>query len=192
MYFSTHSPFGAKFNLSTISEDDIHLSDIVLALPNLCRYNGLIPFFYSVAQHSTILCNYILQHVGDVELAKYALLHDASEAYVGDLIYPLKRQAPTFTEFETRISNIIFKKYGIDSTLADTFEEYDRRIAMNEMVWLDLIKPKDLPLYEFQPLNPSPHFIYMDPNSARQEFYNSIKKMFPNEHIALYPPSLDY
>jgi len=43
-----------------------------------------------------------------------ALLHDASEAYIGDMIKPLKVHIPTFVLVEDRIMRAICKRFGID------------------------------------------------------------------------------
>jgi len=67
--------------------EDINIKDIARSLANTCRYGGHVPKFYSVAQHS-ILC--AQQIVDDDVLRKWALMHDASEAYIGDIPIPIK------------------------------------------------------------------------------------------------------
>jgi len=81
---------GVQFNLSDPRADDIYINDIAHGLSLLCRYVGQCRQFYSVAEHS-ILCSKMAEDEGlpvSVQLA--CLLHDAAEAYLGDLSGPLK------------------------------------------------------------------------------------------------------
>jgi hypothetical protein len=64
---------------------EIHIADIAHGLANQCRFNGQTRRFYSVAEHS-VLASYIVPMEDRFE----ALMHDAAEAYVGDMIRPLK------------------------------------------------------------------------------------------------------
>lgn len=65
--------------------------DIANSLSKQCRYNGHCQTFYSVAEHSFLLATWINAEYSSVELTLQALLHDATEAYLGDIIRPLKK-----------------------------------------------------------------------------------------------------
>ena len=65
--------------------------------------------FYSVAQHSLIVAGLVPPH-----LRLAALLHDAAEAYLGDMVKPLKVLLPEFAVLEDKVSAIIAATYGLD------------------------------------------------------------------------------
>jgi len=68
----------------------ICLEDIAHALANVCRYGGHCRTFYSVAEHS-VCVSIRLQRRGHGPLRQLGgLLHDGSEAYLGDIPRPLK------------------------------------------------------------------------------------------------------
>jgi uncharacterized protein len=64
--------------------------DIARALANQCRFGGHSRVFYSVAQHCVIVSHVVEERGGDIEDAFAALMHDAGEAYLGDMPHPLK------------------------------------------------------------------------------------------------------
>lgn len=90
-WFETYT--GQKFWPLDPRKEDINLYDIAWALSHICRFGGHALCFYSVAQHSI----WVSRHVPP-ELALAGLLHDAHEAYVGDMIRPLKREVNANTD----------------------------------------------------------------------------------------------
>ena len=84
----------------------IRVEDIAGALSKTCRFNGHCLRFYSVAEH----CLHIAERAPD-HLKLTALLHDASEAYLGDVIRPLKPRLTNYAEIEDRLMTIIAKKF---------------------------------------------------------------------------------
>jgi hypothetical protein len=99
---------GNYFNLLEPRAEDIDIHDIAAALSKLCRFTGHVKTFYSVAQHS-----YLVAKIVPPEHALQALLHDASEAYIGDVSSPLKHQLPEYRAIEARIEAAIFKRFGL-------------------------------------------------------------------------------
>lgn len=76
---------GKRFQLENPDPLTVSIADITEALAKQARYNGHLPVFYSVAQHAVIVSE-LLPH----RLAIYGLLHDAHEAYLGDIVSPVK------------------------------------------------------------------------------------------------------
>lgn len=113
---------GRKFYVFDPRIDDIDLEDIAHSLANTCRFNGHTRMFYSVAQHSIHVCNIFGKLVEGTEFEENyraylcALLHDATEAYVGDLIRPIKRSLPDYKVAERNIWTCVLKKYGLWET----------------------------------------------------------------------------
>ena len=76
---------GKVFEFMNPKPEMVCIEDIAHALANICRYTGHIKQFYSVAQHCVLMANADLP--GDPLVR---LLHDATEAYIGDLASPWK------------------------------------------------------------------------------------------------------
>ncbi|BCB25924.1 hypothetical protein SKTS_08100 [Sulfurimicrobium lacus] len=106
-YVSTY--LGNRFYPLEPRIDDIEIEDIAHGLAYQCRFNGQTNAFYSVAQHSLIVAS---QVPDDLQLA--ALLHDAAEAYLGDMVKPLKLLLPAFSAIEDSVTRIIGERFGLD------------------------------------------------------------------------------
>ncbi len=90
----------------------IRIEDIAQSLAFLCRFNGHVKFHYSVAQHSLLVADLVCARHGPA-LALTALMHDAPEAYLGDLISPLKAVLPEFGRMEDILARAMAAKYGL-------------------------------------------------------------------------------
>lgn len=93
MMHSIETFTGRMVDLVRPQSDSIRLIDIIWGLSRTPRFNGhtLGRHPYSVAQHSVWVARAALRYCGaDPTMARYALLHDAHEAYSGDLVQPLK------------------------------------------------------------------------------------------------------
>lgn len=104
------------FNPLHITTGDVDEIDIAHALSLLCRGCGHLQFFYSVAQHCINCANEALARGYDKKICLACLLHDASEAYVSDLVRPVKIQIPEYSIIEERIINTIYQKFNLDLT----------------------------------------------------------------------------
>lgn len=81
-------PDGRRFYPLDPRADEVRIEDIAIALGNTCRWGGRCEPWYSVAQHSLHVMAMVESE--QPELALQALLHDAAEAYLGDIVRPLK------------------------------------------------------------------------------------------------------
>jgi uncharacterized protein len=108
--------------------------DIARALANQCRFGGHCRVFYSVAQHSVIVSELVEQRGGDVEDAFAALMHDATEAYLGDMPHPLKHRSPlgaAFREAEGDLERALRERFGIKPDVPD-IKPLDRALLATE------------------------------------------------------------
>lgn len=133
-YYITHS--GKRIDLKNISPKDICLTDIAHHLTKICRYGGALDLdkHYSVAQHSVILAKYAKDSGYGVDIQRRALIHDATEAYLGDIVAGLKPLLPDYQYYETYLDYMICEKYNIhhDLLIDGIVKELDTRIVLDE------------------------------------------------------------
>jgi 5'-deoxynucleotidase YfbR-like HD superfamily hydrolase len=111
-----------KFSPLRAKAEDLDIIDIAHALSLMCRANGHIRHFYSVAQHC-LNCAREAKARGlsdGIQLA--CLLHDASEAYISDITRPVKRSLPQYTEIEDVLQNQIFDRFNLVHLREEEFE----------------------------------------------------------------------
>jgi uncharacterized protein len=114
----THS--GISFNLVEPNPDLIEIEDIAHALSHICRFTGHTRVFYSVAQHS-----YLASFCVPPEFALEALLHDATEAYVGDVSSPLKSQLHEYRNIEFWIDSAIRQRFNLPASQSPCVKHAD-------------------------------------------------------------------
>lgn len=109
---------GGWLNLEHPDPIKICINDISIALGNTCRFNGQIAKFYSVAEHS-VVCSVVAEQCGRSPEEQFAcLMHDAAEAYVGDVVTALKQRLyPQYQNFETVIESAIEIRFGLNFEL---------------------------------------------------------------------------
>lgn len=115
--------------------DEVDLWDIAQALANQGRYNGHTRHFYSVAQHCVELARWFLKQ-GNVDHARWACVHDAAEAYTGDMIRPLKPHFPEFIEVERKVERLVFDALGMRGELPKAVHDADKLIVRDEQLVL--------------------------------------------------------
>ena len=107
--------------------EEIDRLDIAHALSMIARYNGHAKHFYSVAEHCVHL-----SYLVPTEHALWALLHDATEAYVGDMIRPLKAHMKAYCAAEDRVMLAIAEHFDMDQIMPEEVKRADTRILLDE------------------------------------------------------------
>jgi len=116
VYFDYLDPDPAHFTLNAIAQ----------GLANTCRFGGHCNRFYSVAEHSVHVAGIV-----EPVIAVYGLLHDAAEAFIGDVPSPLKALLPDFQVVEKRIETALLASFGLDPAGLRLIKEAD--LAMLEI-----------------------------------------------------------
>jgi hypothetical protein len=112
----------------------IVIEDIAVGLAYLIRFRGQTGKTYTVAEHS-VLCakHFVLQ--GDLATARAALLHDAHEAYTGDIVSPQKRHIPGWRDYETAWETRVRSALGLpaqDSPVWAAVDVIDKALVHRE------------------------------------------------------------
>lgn len=118
--------------------EDIDIEDIAHHLALLCRFGGACDRFYSVAEHSIA----VSELCGPAD-ARWGLLHDATEAYLGDVTRPLKHtpaMAP-YRALEARFQAAIAARFDLPPEIPASVSRADNRMVAVEAH--DLMAPLD-------------------------------------------------
>lgn len=121
---------GRKFWPLDPRADEVCIEDIAHALANICRFGGHAHRFYSVAHHSVLV-----SQACSPRDAMWGLLHDAAEAYAGDVIRPIKHASEAgrrFQEIESRIIAAIAERFGLSPVIPESVKRADEIVLATE------------------------------------------------------------
>lgn len=126
-WIQTHSR--KRFSLLNPDPESVDILDIAHSLSHQCRFLGHVEKFYSVAQHSvlvSLLC--------PSELALWGLLHDAAEAYIGDMPMPLKclPEMEEYRKVEAGVMLAVCTKFKLPLEEPGGVIEVDQRLLATE------------------------------------------------------------
>lgn len=134
---------GLEVDLQAPKTDAINIMDIAHALSMQCRYNGMTSIFYSVAEHCVMVAKLVKDAGGTEHDQLCALMHDAHEAYIGDMIQPMKTMGfEMFDTIEAIFDAVIALRFGLtpDDRTRERIHNADMDAAATEM--------RDLTRYE--------------------------------------------
>lgn len=154
---------GVAFYPLDVRPEDICIEDIAGALSKICRYGSQCLAFYSVAEHSIHVSRTV-----QPQFAKAALLHDAAEAYVGDMVRPIKLMLPEFRRMEKAVQAAINTRFGIPFIDTIYLRHFDDQMLHTEM--REMMKDPPQPWVELPPALENWHFDYYDPDEAEEAF----------------------
>lgn len=118
---------GVEFDLENPDPCMVDIEDIAISLSHIIRFNGQTGVPYTVAEHSM----YVSAACSD-ENKMWGLLHDAHEAYVGDIITPVKRLIPGVGDLATGIQEAINKKFNLSFPVPMDVQIADARMLATE------------------------------------------------------------
>lgn len=168
----------------------IHLPDIAAGLSKMCRWNGQIIGFYSVAQHSLLGADFMRTK----ELEAAFLLHDATEAYIADVIRPARGLFDGYLELEEVLAEVIYARFNVNFELYKhpAVREMDDRMLLTERDQFRRHTTHDAKLYEsFGDLKPLPIIIDQWPwEMAQRNFLGRAMDLLGTEPWSGGPPPL--
>lgn len=138
-----HTHSGLRVNPLAMRVEDVRIEDIAHHLSQVNRYIGAAAYPFSVAQHSILVARLLMIGGASPKVELAGLLHDASEAYLGDLATPIKRDpiSEGYRGVEWRIQRLIEAVFDLpySSTDSDIVKWADRQALERE--WGVLIEP---------------------------------------------------
>jgi hypothetical protein len=167
---------GGRFYPFDPRPGEVELADIAGALAHTCRFGGHCRRFYSVAEHSLYVAEELAGHGERVQA--YGLLHDAGEAYVGDVPRPVKARLADFEGVEERIREAVWDALDLPAPTEAEWEAVmaadDRLLAHEADRLLDdgswAAAPPGLG-YDLDPADRTP------PAAAREEFLDRARAL---------------
>ena len=127
---------GVEFCPDDFSVDHVRIEDIAHSLSMMCRYNGHINEFYNVAEHC-IRVSKRLEKLGfNKKIQLCGLLHDAAEAYLGDLVSPVKKVLYEYINLEKLYQDVIVRALKLQDEWINSYpiiKNADRDVLEEEL-----------------------------------------------------------
>lgn len=179
---------GRKFDLANPTADMVDPADIAHSLSMQCRFNGHTNRYYSVAQHC-----YLVADMVPLEDRLAGLLHDATEAYVGDMVRPLKEAMRDCAAYhgttcmyevtEQRVWEAICDRFNLSPVLPPSVKHADLAALATEKRDLMPAHPEPWPCLA----GIDPHPAYIDPwqpSYAAIHYHQRLLQLLATTHRA--------
>jgi len=163
---------GRFFDLLAPDNYEFDIDEIATALSNLCRYTGHVNTFYSVAEHSVLVSRIVPEPLG-----LCALLHDASEAFLGDVSSPLKKLLPDYRNIEQGVEQAIARSFGIPFPYPPEIKEADIRVYWAERKTVADNGIRDTLWHQDYRASRKVEAIGMSPHMAKRMFLSRYKEL---------------
>jgi uncharacterized protein len=148
MWMQTYT--GLAFDPMNPDPDKISIADIAHALSMNCRYAGHVHRFYSVAEHSLHVSTAV--QATSPGIALWGLLHDSSEAYIADIVRPVKKRMPEYKLVEDKLMAAICARFGLPPVQPAEISDIDLRLVIDEKA--ALLGPAPMPWGALEGLEP--------------------------------------
>jgi hypothetical protein len=122
---------GNLFDFNNPETSYYSIFDIAHGLSMTCRFGGQCNQFYSVAEHSVYVSKLVPS-----EYAFIGLMHDASEAFLGDIPKPLKNLLPDYEMIEERVEKEIAYRFGYTFPFPPEIKIADKQLLRTEQMTL--------------------------------------------------------
>lgn len=187
-YISTYT--GIRFYPAQPDVEGICIEDIAHALSLLCRGNGHVSKYWSIAQHSILCAREAAARELPDRLVLACLLHDASECYLSDVPRPFKSELAGYRELEDRLLDLIYTRF-LGSTLTKEEERVVKEIDDGALFY-DL---KELLHNEQSETDPQFHVVpsyeYVPFGEVEQEFLDLFYTFEPGAAVSAHAPGAD-
>lgn len=165
---------GLRFSPLEPDPAAIEIADIAHGLAHHCRFGGHASTYYSVGQHSCVVADAVAARGADRDTVLHALLHDASEAYLGDLPHPVKHRSEfgaLYRRIEEPLQAAILARFGLALSPPPLVKEIDRAAlatertllmrAVDDAWWPELegVRPLDVEIVPWSPQQSETEFL---------------------------------
>ena len=161
---------GEKFTPLEPQIEKIHIEDIAHSLSLMCRANGHIDYFFSIAQHSLNCAAEAKARGLSVRVQLACLIHYASEAYISDITRPVKFYLDEYKKVEKKLQSTIYTKFLGEAPTEEELapvKQIDDDMLVNEF---DSLMKKTKIYTSIPKLASNPSFEYRNQHEAEQDF----------------------